>query len=1051
MKKLYTMMAVAAVAAGANAQKLPTPVMSYDFEGVASVADLKAEQVGAGELRQSTLANFGTYYQNNPEGVIASHKNYLILPTQGFIKSQAKNKEAFSIAFWFNAAVANDTQGVDAAGHYYSAIIAAYSQSNSYKTFSWPMFSARTRGTLQINCSGWSDYVNEENVNGTNIESNEWCWTKMTEGTDEEGNPTEVATEFDENWHYVVLTFNGLNAKYYVDGQVLNEWNATNNNYSFPTVMNNLDALYLGDCGPFWQDKDGAYAYDDISFYASEIQPDQMELIMNIKYGNIGDEERLAIAQSQLQNVIEEAGETVGAYYEVLPSFCDEFLDYLALIDPSELTTIDDINAKIAEINAKVAEANHMTSAYDAVAKNIDRYSILANEMAYPGMDAFNEAIGTAKAAITDVKSLDAITAAAADLEVAKSAFLFSQAIPETGEGINVTKMILNPWFCTPEAEPVVTDEAITYTVENPGSYLTTQGWELSCTLQADKDITTYYTNGRTTANLFHSSTVAGGVLDVNQTVINLKPGYYSVSADMSSSSAPTDNHLYALADGVTKESAVPASLSFDGDAIKNWTPLITDKVRVGEDGTLTIGATSTTDGTQYKGWFCVTNFQLKYYGSDLDLSADLAAKVEEVNAAAAGLILKGDIAHAQADINAVLASDATDYDKISQLTDIIKIIGTCKEVEDKIVAIFDHIKAQAESVESPMAREFYQSTYNRCWNEIAMADNADVELLEVMQYVQSISDTYCEKLAAVESWGVETIIAEARRQIDVAKVAEEIDLNEFTQILTDMMKASVADFAASEAEPKDITGLVINPSFTGDSDQGWDITGTHANWYSECEFFNTNFHISQTIDGLPAGSYRIAVQGYYRDGGRDEAVAHWATIDAEGNNAYIANAHLYINSRSIAMLSMAADSVVGEAPATHPDGSAYAWYQPNPDAEAEALVSYPDGMNAAQYCFDNGMYAGNAVDIVLAEGEPLTFGIFKDETITYDWTIFDNFRLYYLGKDVPSSIDAPAPATAVTAAPTTIYSVSGSRLASMQRGINIVKMSDGTYRKMMK
>lgn len=209
----------------AGAQSLPRPVWTCDFEGVAAAADLNAELVGSGLFLQSADANFGTYYQNNPDGALLSHKNYLIIPTQAFVNSQANSKEQLSIGLWINASVANEKQGMDAAGHYYSTLIAAYSRSDSYKGFTWPMFSARTRGTLQINCAGWSDYVASENVTGTNVESNAWIATKQvpTGEVDEEGNEILANTDFDDNWHYVTLTFNGINAKYYVDGEIINE------------------------------------------------------------------------------------------------------------------------------------------------------------------------------------------------------------------------------------------------------------------------------------------------------------------------------------------------------------------------------------------------------------------------------------------------------------------------------------------------------------------------------------------------------------------------------------------------------------------------------------------------------------------------------------------------------------------------------------------------------------------------------------------------------------------------------------------------------------
>ncbi len=119
MRKSLLTLAASALAVSLQAQTLPSPVYSIDFEGVSSAQDLGAELVGAGLFLQSEDQNFGTYYQNNPEGVIASHQNYLIIPTAAFADCQAKSNEQFSIAFWMNGYVANEKQGTDANGHYF--------------------------------------------------------------------------------------------------------------------------------------------------------------------------------------------------------------------------------------------------------------------------------------------------------------------------------------------------------------------------------------------------------------------------------------------------------------------------------------------------------------------------------------------------------------------------------------------------------------------------------------------------------------------------------------------------------------------------------------------------------------------------------------------------------------------------------------------------------------------------------------------------------------------------------------------------------------------
>ncbi len=1053
MRKIYSFLgAMACVAASATAQSLPNAVWTCDFEGVSTVADIAgAEMLGKGEFRKSTLDNFGTYYLNNPLGEGSYHNNYLLIKTSAFVDCYAKSNETLSIAFWLNASESEKQTYPGTYGAYWSCNFSAYSSANSYKTWSWPMMSARDRGTLQINCNGWSDYTPEENVLGVNAESTAWHVTKMVDSgeVDTDGNPVMVPSDFDANWHYVVFTFNGLNAKYYADGVLLNEWNATNNNYSFPSVMNALDLVCLGDGGPFWNDASPTFAYDDISIYSTVLEPDQMELIMNIKNGNIGDDERLAIAKSQLELAINEASNFQGDVSDAgFTTLAGDFGDYIMEIDPENYTSVEDINKAIADITAEQAKVNDVVNAYKVAIKEIELDEIFCNETVYAGAEAFSEAISSAKSAISDPTSTSTINSAMEALDVAKADYLFTQVIPEDGKGIDVTKMIQHPWFCQPDAEPTVSEtEGINYTVSAPGDYLTSAGWTFYTTLTANKDLTTYYTNGLTTANLFHDSTVSGAVLDIHQAIKNLKPGYYSVSALISSTSAPTDDHLYATADGVTKVSATSTISTWDGkDA---WETLTTDKVRVGEDGTLTIGATATTDGTQYKGWFCVTNFQLTYYGTDIDLAEDVKAKSEEAENIIAELILAGDKSKANSGYETIKSSSDSDYDKVSQLTDLIKAVKECVATEKAFTA-YEDISNKASDAEDPDVKTIYKNGAKDIYDAL-VADDATVDILPGLNTLYASYVSYVSKVEAAKAWGTTAVTAEVNSQVASISgaTAESLDANKAK--LIDIMKSSISEFAASESNPKDITGIVANPSFDGDSDAGWTIDADHANWYSECEFFERRFNIYQTISGLPAGSYRIEVQGFYRDGGRDEAVNHYNAINEEtGENLFIANASLYANTVTSPLMSLGASYVVGDVPTTHADGSTYAWYQPNPDAELTELVSYPDGMNAVQYCFDNGKYAGNYVNVVIAEGEDLTFGISKSSTIAYDWVIFDNFKLFYLGTDAPTGIGC-IPGITGNATAVEYYTLGGIRVAAPVKGVNLVKMSDGTVKKVIK
>ena len=106
-----------------------------------------------------------------------------------------------------------------------------------------------------------------------------------------------------------------------------------------------------------------------------------------------------------------------------------------------------------------------------------------------------------------------------------------------------------------------------------------------------------------------------------------------------------------------------------------------------------------------------------------------------------------------------------------------------------------------------------------------------------------------------------------------------------------------------------------------------------------------------------------------------------------------------------------------------------------------------PDNMITAQAFFRSE--AGSAYD-----SEPLNFnydgnsdfriGLIKNVTVTNDWTIVKNFKLYYLGVDPTGISEIVTDANAVA---TKIYNASGMQIGKLQKGINIIEtvMKDGS------
>lgn len=173
----------------------------------------------------------------------------------------------------------------------------------------------------------------------------------------------------------------------------------------------------------------------------------------------------------------------------------------------------------------------------------------------------------------------------------------------------------------------------------------------------------------------------------------------------------------------------------------------------------------------------------------------------------------------------------------------------------------------------------------------------------------------------------------------------------------------------ASENNPLDMSYLITNPDFDARGNQnglgvvkGWNGSpGADGKHYVSCaEKYNTDFDVYQEKTGLPNGRYRLSCQGFYRAGGGDSK-------DKDTKNAV-----LYANDNQTPLMNI---------------------------LEEEGNYSVkPNNMAQAQESFSAGLYKNNSVEVTVVDGT-LRFGIKKSKQIAADWTIFDTFRLEYLGE----------------------------------------------------
>lgn len=152
--------------------------------------------------------------------------------------------------------------------------------------------------------------------------------------------------------------------------------------------------------------------------------------------------------------------------------------------------------------------------------------------------------------------------------------------------------------------------------------------------------------------------------------------------------------------------------------------------------------------------------------------------------------------------------------------------------------------------------------------------------------------------------------------------------------------------------------------------------------WNGNAEHWNRTFD-SYQIATVPDGLYSLKAQGYYRMGSNDNAIA------ARANGTEVLNALLYANTKEVPLMSILDGGDL-------PDGNTYTGH----------TGKLPDNNNQARSCF-NGYFFENELTDVIVNNSSLKIGVKKTVAFAYDWTVVDNFRIYYYGEDLSIYLNA--------------------------------------------
>ena len=250
----------------------------------------------------------------------------------------------------------------------------------------------------------------------------------------------------------------------------------------------------------------------------------------------------------------------------------------------------------------------------------------------------------------------------------------------------------------------------------------------------------------------------------------------------------------------------------------------------------------------------------------------------------------------------------------------------------------------------------------------------------------------------------------------------------------------------ASDNNPIEVTAAIKSASFVdadeNSSSTGWNNPGNLGNDDTQkaagaMEFWQIAFDMSQTIKGLPEGTYELTVDAWVRNGGNEENYEGWVA-DPTSSMAllYAVDGDSTVYTAPIKNM-MAAGDAMQEA--TGYDGEATftvgetTFYVPGSLVSGKGLIDwYP------------GTYTNKAIVKVGAD-EKLTIGIKKAQEKSNSWVVCDDFKLFYLGKNSSQTVSPDLTAIETVegkAVKVEFFTLDGRKATSAHKGIMIQKVT---------
>lgn len=795
--------------------------------------------------------------------------------------------------------------------------------------------------------------------------------------------------------------------------------------------------------------------------------------------------------------------------------------------DDSMIETEEDALNATAEINRVVEEVENGVIAAEelkTVLAKVER--LLGSDNLYEGAEALSDSYS----AVSDNMDADTWTTteyvnAVESLNKAITDYYYSQSYSEDNPA-DYTFLITAPHFCTEEAEPTVVDGVFSYpNVANyadgsaPSDAVSTN-WYKGAYTSGDQRLN--YKESRICWNAWATSF---DELSINQDIAEIPNGYYSVSADLiTQNGCVTDQRVYAKSSLSEAE-----SVSLNAENIVwvdsepyngTWETLSTGKIMV-SDGKLTIGAKGTGDkehlptefgGTNNdyrRGWFCVTNFKLHYYGplSEEDTKAAFEKKIAEMQAQCDTMTFKADKAAYQDSINKY--KTASSLDEMNEALAALAVAQTTAAASiSKQVSVKSGITAAlTDSIDNGVYEGDYltmATKFRDCMlAEINAEDATYTEMDSIVQILYSFRDSYVPTL--VEARALVVTDSEAKAVLDKNINDQVADFTTMEALpLQTKVEKYVADLETAIAEceafnlfqsgTKDYTSMIVNADIEDSSSSsatGWTISYVNGNTHTGSNqqvdgntsgryldsYNNTPgkllYNAYQTIKYVPNGTYKL--EAMTRTAG-DTGAYLYAMADEDSTTTKLSLIELEEMNFTELFGDKAADG--GDSIATVSDsyGSIWAELYKRTNDGADADGAQGDTLNANNGKGYGWHYTSLEIEV---KNHVLTIGVTTDsvftmkyggEPFTGTWFSADNFTLKMIaegdnsGWNPTTGITVPGEAVeneleikvvdGTIVSNGEIYSLSGVRVASGSKvpaGVYIVRLGDQSKKVLVK